>query len=285
MPQQRAQANEYCQEILEDDDMTRFPFITAVMLVLLLTNCQSEEGGNRADGIDGDASSQLTASAAQRVAPAAAGEDVQFTTSDGVVIAGTLYSAGVGSPAVLCLHQWRSDRTSFAVLAGKLQQEGFTVLTIDMRGYGGSTRTEAGKRIRPDRRAQKDLEAALDFLRSHPAADGTRLGIVGASYGSSNALMYAASDPAIRALVLLSPGLNYFNELPTEAPLKAYSGRPLLAVASSEDLRSVETVEAYKRIAPGMVVEMYEGAGHGTDILDAGVGLDAVIIDFLKKNL
>jgi len=266
--------------------MRRFPLITAVMLVLFLTNCQSGEGGEHADGIDGDASSQLAASAAQKVTPAtAAGEDVQFTTSDGVVIAGTLYSAGEGSPAVLCLHQWRSDRTSFAALAGKLQKKGFTVLTIDMRGYGGSTRTEAGKRIRPDRRAQKDIEAALDFLRSHPTADAARVGIVGASYGSSNALIYAANDTDISALVLLSPGLNYFNELPTEAPLKAYSGRPLLVAASSEDLRSVETVETYRRIAPGMAVEMYEGAGHGTDILDAGVGLDAVITAFLKKNL
>ena len=265
--------------------MTRFPFLTAVMLVLLLTNCQSEGAGEAAHRSGGEAASQLAASAGQTVARAASGEDVQFTTSDGVVIAGTLYSAGEGAPAVLCLHQWRSDRMSFAALAGKLQQEGFTVLTIDMRGYGGSTRTEAGKRIRPDRRAQKDIEAALAFLRSHPAAAAGRIGIIGASYGSSNALIYAANDPDIRALVLLSPGLNYFNELPTEAPLKAYSGRPLLAAASSEDLRSVETVEAYRRIAPGILIEMYEGAGHGTDILDAGVGLDEVIATFLKKNL
>mgnify|MGYP000218171666 FL=1 len=267
--------------------MKRIPLITAMMLVLVLTYCQSESGGSQRS--DGEAaSSQLAAGSAARKAAAkaaAAGEDVTFTTSDGVVITGTLYPAGESAPAVLCLHQWRSDRTSFAAIAGKMQQAGFTVLTIDMRGYGGSTRTEAGKRIRPDRRAQKDIEAALTFLRSQPSADAGRIGIIGASYGSSNALIHAAKDKGIRALVLLSPGLNYFNELPTEAPLKQYGDRPLFAAASTEDLRSVETVEAYRRIAPGITVEMYEGAGHGTDILDAGVGLDAEIIAFLKKNL
>ena len=106
------------------------------------------------------------------------------------------------------------------------------------------------------------------------------IGIVGASYGSSNAIIYAAADPAIRTVVLLSPGLNYFNELPTEDAVKKFKGRPLLAVASSEDLRSVETVDAYKAAVPSMQVQMYENAGHGTDILDAGVGLADVISAF-----
>jgi pimeloyl-ACP methyl ester carboxylesterase len=86
-------------------------------------------------------------------------------------------------------------------------------------------------------------------------------------------------------VVLLSPGLNYFNELPTEGAVQRYRGRSMLVVASSEDLRSVETVEAYRKAAPGIEVKLYENAGHGTDILDAKVGLDAAILAFLKKSL
>ena len=78
---------------------------------------------------------------------------------------------------------------------------------------------------------------------------------------------------------------NYFNELPTEQPLKRYRGRPVLAVTSTEDVRSAEAVKAYQGIAPGIEVKTYDGAGHGTDILDAGLGLDKEILAFLRKHL
>ncbi|MDT8324769.1 MAG: alpha/beta fold hydrolase [Bacteroidota bacterium] len=267
--------------------MRRMKPTVIALTLLLFTHCQSED---RAEGgaARGKADSQALAAgyAAQAAFTAQAkGEDVRFPTSDGIVIAGTLYPAGKQAPAVLCLHQWRSDRSSFTALAGQLQAAGITVLTIDMRGYGGSTKTEAGKRIRPDRKAQKDIEAALRFMRTQASVDASRIGLVGASYGSSNAIIHAADDATIRAVALLSPGLNYFNELPTEDAVRSYAGRPLLAVASSEDLRSVETVDAYRAIAPSMETKIYRDAGHGTDILDAGVGLGAEILAFLKKNL
>lgn len=257
------------------NDMRRWMIGISAAAMLLLVNCQSE----------GNTGGESAARGAAAVVLKGGTEEVQFTTADGVMITGTLYAAGDKAPTVLCLHQWRKDRSSFATLAKTLQAAGMTVLAIDMRGYGGSTRTASGGSVRPDRRALEDVKAAMAFLRAHPKVDAARIGIVGASYGSSNAIMYAAEDGAVRAVVLISPGLNYFNELPTEEPLRRYKGRPLLVAASSEDLRSVETIEAYRRIAPSMEVEDYANAGHGTDILDAGVGLDGRIRSFLKKNL
>lgn len=267
--------------------------LSAAAVLLLFVNCQSE--GNSAGkprtgqgvvtGRDVVRGGEVAAGKVSTVVFKGGEEEVRFTTADGVVITGTLYAAGDRAPAVLCLHQWRSDRGSFAALAKTLQGAGMTVLAIDLRGYGGSTRTARGGSVRPDRRAVEDVKAAMAFLRAHPKADPSRIGIVGASYGSSNALIYAADDPGVRALVLISPGLNYFNELPTEQPLRRFGDRPLLVTASSEDLRSVETVEAYRRIAPSMQVQEYANAGHGTDILEAGVGLDTRIREFMKKNL
>ena len=267
--------------------MKRLHLTLLLSLVLLFTHCQSESGqADRGGAAAGDSQSALASGNALRGAVAAQGaETVHFTTSDGVRIEGSFYAAGSSAPAVLCLHQWRSDRSSFAGLAEQLQAAGYSVLTIDMRGYGGSTRTEAGKRIRPDRKAQKDIEAAMGFLRAQKSVNPSRIGIIGASYGSSNAIIYAGGEPAVKAVVLLSPGLNYFNELPTEDAVRAYGSRPLLVVASSEDLRSVETVDAYAGLAGGMQSHVYENAGHGTDILAASVGLDREILAFLKKNL
>lgn len=251
--------------------------VLAIVAVLLFVNCQSE-------GNTGDRITVRRSGAAVRALPGGS-QDVSFTTSDGIVISGTLYPAGDKAPTVLCLHQWRSDRRSFAALAKTLQGAGFTVLAIDMRGYGGSTKTADGKSVRPDRKAGADIQAAMRFLRDQQSVNTARIGIIGASYGSSNAVIHAADDPSVRALVLLSPGLNYFNELPTEGPVKKYKGRPMLAVASSEDLRSVETVDAYRAMVPGIEVKIYENAGHGTDILEAEGSLDEVILTFLKKNL
>lgn len=263
--------------------------LIAALATMLFIGCQPEgnaggETGSTSAGRDAVARG-ATVRGATVTALRGSSEEVRFTTADGIVITGTLYPAGNRAPAVLCLHQWRSDRRSFAALAGSLQAAGMTVLAIDMRGYGGSTKTASGRSVRPDRKAVADITAAMAFLRAHAKVDAGRIGIVGASYGSSNAIIYAAGDPAVRATVLISPGLNYFNELPTEGPVRKYKGRPLLVAASSEDLRSIETVDVYRGIDPAMEVTIYPNAGHGTDILDAGVGLDATIVAFLKKNL
>ena len=266
--------------------MKRRQTIAGIIALLMFTHCQSEGGsGEEASLRDTGMTSVVQQAAGTAMRSAVPGEDVRFATEDGIVITGTLYSAGKNAPTVLCLHQWRSDRSSFAGFAKELQTAGITVLTIDMRGYGGSTKTEDGKRIRPERIAGKDIVAAIAFLRGHSSVDAARIGIVGASYGASNAIIYAAKDSQIRAVALLSPGLNYFNELPTRASVKAYGDRPLFAIASSEDVRSVETVQAYASLAPQQVTRIVENAGHGTDIFAAGVGLGQELLTFLKKNL
>lgn len=261
--------------------MNNHRIIMLACAALLLVHCQS-----RSDESDQARTTDNSHGAGAAAAAVRGGEEqIDFTTSDGVRITGTLYPAGSKAPAVLCLHQWRSDRASFAALARSLQAAGFTVLAIDMRGYGGSTKTASGSAVRPDRKARADVEAAVGFMRGHASVDGSRIGIVGASYGSSNALQYAAGDSRIKTLVLLSPGLNYFNELPTEAAAKSWGARPMLAVASSEDVRSVETLQAYANMARGVETKLYENAGHGTDMLSSAAGLDRLILEHLKKNL
>jgi alpha-beta hydrolase superfamily lysophospholipase len=210
----------------------------------------------------------ITISFSWMYAVAQNGSNVSFVTSDDVVIAGTLWNAGKGKPAVICLHQWRSDRSSFTNLAATLSSSGISVLTIDARGYGESKNTSTGKSVRPDRNIQMDIHAALAYLKS-TVAPGS-IGLVGASYGSSNAVIFAAGSGDIKALALLSPGLNYFNALPTEGPLQELKTLPIIAIASSEDLRSVEAVKRYEELSGGNIsTKIYDNIGHGTDMLDA----------------
>jgi dienelactone hydrolase len=243
----------------------------------LFVHCKSDAGS---------AGGQRVPGSAEVLSAVQSGKRVTMTTSDNVVIVGTLYASGTKAAVVLCLHQWRSERSHFDGLASSLQKQGYTVLSIDMRGHGESVKKKDGSTVAPDRNAIPDVRAALAFLKSEPSADASRVAIVGASYGSSNAIMYAALDPAIKAVALLSPGLNYFNVLPIEPALAQFARGALLAVASAEDLRSVEAVEKIKGLAKtDLTTKIFDNAGHGTDILEANVGLQEMISQFLKKNL
>lgn len=210
---------------------------------------------------------------------------VSMTTSDQFVIVGSFYPSKQKAPTVLCLHQWRSDRSAYNGLAKTLQSAGFNVLTIDMRGYGDSQKKADGSSVAPDRDAVKDVRAAMDFLLTQSTVDAGRIGILGASYGSSNALIYAADDPRVKAVVALSPGLNYFNVLPTEPAVRKMDRRPILAIASKEDLRSIEAMNNFKEISSSTTAHVVENAGHGTEMLTSVAGIESIIVDFFKKNL
>jgi dienelactone hydrolase len=260
---------------------------TTLFLALLLASACGERRSDPAPGASAGAVVPAVRSM-QGAAVRASGaeEQVTFTTSDGIVIAGTLYPAAAGSPAVLCLHQWRSERSEFESFARSLQSAGITALTIDMRGYGGSTRSAAGSAVEPGRITGADIEAAVAFLKKHKSVDAARIGLVGASYGSSNAIIYAAEHAEIRVVALLSPGLNYHKVLPTEPAVKRYGNRPLLAIAGSEDMRSVEAVNRFREIAgSGITTKLYENGGHGVDLFRAHPASADLVREFLQKNL
>ena len=62
-------------------------------------------------------------------------QEVNFTTEDGVMITGDLYLPEKSpAPAILALHQWQADRSSYAAFAKEMREAGFVVLAIDGRG-------------------------------------------------------------------------------------------------------------------------------------------------------
>jgi hypothetical protein len=88
----------------------------------------------------------------------------------------------------------------FRQIADALSRHGIAVLRLDDRGVGQSTGrfTLANSADFAD-----DVRAALAFLRERPDIDASRLGLLGESEGGLVASMVAATDPTLRALVLL----------------------------------------------------------------------------------
>ena len=213
-------------------------------------------------------------------------------------IIGTFYeSAKANSPAVLLLHQWMLNRQSYDEFARRLQGKGFGVLAIDGRGFGESVKTTDGKPFALNPGAESlnaetvkamktDVGSAFDFLAKQKNVDAARIAIVGASYGSSLAIIYAAENPKVKAVALLSPGLNYFNNLPTMPAVKSYGNRPLLLVAADDDKESADSVKKLKTASgENCETQIYPKGGHGTELFDAKVGLEDLLEQFLTKSL
>jgi len=143
-------------------------------------------------------------------------EDVVVTTPAGLHLAGTLTRPSAPPaarlPAVVLItgsgSQDRDEATPlirdyrpFREIADTLSRRGVVVLRLDDRGVGGS---DAGPPTATTADFADDVRAAVAWLRGRPGVDARRIGLVGHSEGALIAPMVAATDSAIRALVLIA---------------------------------------------------------------------------------
>jgi pimeloyl-ACP methyl ester carboxylesterase len=217
---------------------------------------------------------------------------VSFETSDGFVLKGELTSAAdAKAPVAILLHMYRSDRSAWAPLVPDLVAAGFTVLAIDQRTHGESQerhgetvnvatipRAAFGEVVRA---GVRDVKAAVGYLARQGIATD-RLVLVGASYGCSVSLLSAEEVEGVQALVLLSPGTNYFGVDVLEAA-SSFPG-PLLAVAAEDDRNAVESARIITARHRGTDdLEIYRSGGHGTRLFGPRPPVKRRIVEFAKK--
>lgn len=273
----------------------RVYFCTKKIFIVLLISwtfaCQKQSVTNSTNQTNPTIPTNTTNQSASQIPPP---QTIKFTSAENVEIIGTSYeSSQPNSPAVLLLHQWGSNRKSYEMLAKRLQAKGFGVLAIDGRGFGESVKTTEGKAVGTDRGDEtvkgmkSDVDNAFQFLTKQKNVDIQKICIVGASYGSSLAMIYGAENKQIKAVALLSPGLNYFGNLPIEDAVKNYGERNLLLVAAEDDQNSAATVKKLKSSVENDKYEMqiYPKGGHGTNLLAAKVGLEDLLEQFLTRSL
>src|SRR5882724_2192903 len=131
--------------------------------------------------------------------------DVVWTNHDGTQGRGWLIRGAEGSPAVILLHRYGTDRSWLLNLAVKLNETtNFTVLWPDLRGHGENppvNRTLFGA-LDGD-----DVTAAIDYLHTLRTAAGKPqlagpVGVYGVELGAFAALDAARRYPEIRAIAL-----------------------------------------------------------------------------------
>jgi dienelactone hydrolase len=218
---------------------------------------------------------------------AAPPQDVSFPTDDGVMIAGSLYLPSRPGPAVILLHMLTRSREDWQAVAARLADAGIVALAIDLRGHGASDPPPGNPDSQDLNRMVADVKAARLFLATRRDVAAGRIGIAGASIGANLAILYAVTDPAVRSLALLSPGIDYRNLRP-EAAMTKYGGRPALLVASQEDNYASNSTRQLGAAGPGIGirdVRILNGAGHGTTMLTRQPDLVAALVDWFRRTL
>jgi pimeloyl-ACP methyl ester carboxylesterase len=210
----------------------------------------------------------------------AASHAVALRASDGTTLAGDLYEpALLPAPAVILVHMLTRSRQDWAPVAEQLQEAGVVALALDLRGHG-----QSGGGVPADLSPmQRDVEAAVAFLKTRNTVMTGRIGIAGASLGANLAVLVASADPSIRSLALLSAS-NDYRGLRIEAALRKVD-RPVLLLAGTNDPYALRSATALAATGTRREIITVPDGGHGTTMLARQPDLVPRLVDWFRRTL
>jgi len=217
-------------------------------------------------------------------------EKVSFTTSDGVKIVANYYPNKEAKFAGILIHMRPKTKESFDKLAKFLQEKGFSLLAIDLRGHGESREGVSGYldynsfSEEEERQSIKDLEAASAFLEKE-GFDKEKQFLIGASIGANLAYQFLTENEKIKAAVLLSPGYNYRGII-LDNFFKNNLDSKIMVISSKDDQQmALLGFKWFQEKHPSSTLIMLEKGGHGTDYLEVYPELQEKIYNFLIEKL
>jgi dienelactone hydrolase len=209
-----------------------------------------------------------------------AGRTISLRADDGRTINAIAFEPSQRpSPAVVLVPMLGRPKDDWDVVGQRLADSGILALAIDLPGLSdpGDSKVLAGW--------SGDVRAAVAYLTSRPDVHSGSIGVVGASLGASLAALAAAADPGVRALVLVSPSLEY-RGVRIDGAMKEYGGRPALLVASSHDPYAVRTVHDLAKDPPGpRETRLSDVTAHGTILLGRDADMVRALVDWLQATL
>ncbi|MFO8050096.1 MAG: alpha/beta hydrolase [Thermoplasmatota archaeon] len=224
--------------------------------------------------------------------------DVFFAADDGIVINATFYSPTVsGASTIYLVHDIGSDRSVWDEYAEYLQDHGYNVLAMDMRGHGGSVNS-----IRTDEKLlwqdmehedfllfMADITAAYRWVQGEDAEGNpnTDAGPEGAMVGIGKGGLYGLNKVArmsrerLMSSVILSPTLDCYSLDVIQVTEDYGDIRPLLLAASEGDGTGKKAVDTIMELKEGQ--EEYNG--HGVFVPGSEKGIDLLSNEELKDYM
>lgn len=188
-------------------------------------------------------------------------EDIAFTADDGVPLAGWWLDRPESPTVVICCHGHRGTKSDMLGIGPGLWRAGHNVFLFDFRGCGDSG--DGAQSLA--HHEQRDLAAAVDLVRlRRPEA---RIAVVALSMGAATAILTAAGDQRIEALVLDSPFATMSDVVAAGYRRYRLPGVPILALADLANrmqygyrFAQVRPLDAVVAIAPRPILLL-----HGTE--------------------
>jgi dipeptidyl aminopeptidase/acylaminoacyl peptidase len=138
--------------------------------------------------------------------PSTSGRHDVTMPGSGITQGGILYRPDTteARPAVIVLHGWQAAGTNGAAVvearARRYADDGYVALALSLRGWPPSGGSDDCALRQPD-----DVAQAAEWLRGLPGVQTDRVGVVGFSQGGQVALLAAARDRRLRAVVAFFP--------------------------------------------------------------------------------
>lgn len=246
-------------------------------------------------------------------------EEVYFPSRDGTRLAGWFIPAGTTapSPGVVLSHGWRRSRAELLPHADFLHRAGFAVFAFDHRHRGKS----GGEAITMGLQEQDDLLGTLDQLCARPEVDAERIGVLGMSMGAVVAILVAARDQRVCAVVaecpyatneaIMTRSIRHYFRLPrfpfavlakwvierrlgqsldsaeALAAVGALSPRPLFLIADERDavIGSQEAERLFQAAGEPKRFWLVPGADHSRGWQAAPEEYERRVLDFLRGAL
>jgi uncharacterized protein len=180
-----------------------------------------------------------------------AGADTELLQKSGELAGWTIHSVH-GAPAVVLVHGFKSSREEMLPWARFLHDAGYNVLLFDTRGCGKS----GGATVGLGATEPRDISLAVELARDQFGT--TNFAVLGISLGAGAAILAAANDPDISAVVadsawtdqdLQLSRLSFLPLGPIRLPLPPY-GIAAVNVLVGADVSRARPLEAIGAISP-----------------------------------
>lgn len=196
---------------------------------------------------------------------AAKSKTVAYKSGDEVVH-GVLYTPhGKGPfPALVVIHEWWGLVPWVKEQAARLADQGYVTLAVDLyRGKATDSPEVAHELMRglPEDRANRDLLAAVEYLKSRKDVKADRIGSIGWCMGGGYSLDLAIADPNLAADVI-----NY-GHLATDPARLRQIHAPILGLFGAKD-QGITPADVHKfeqdlkQMGKKIDVVIYPDAGH-----------------------
>lgn len=182
-------------------------------------------------------------------------ENITFKSAvDNLTLHGWFIPSADSNIVIIMLHAAEGHRADSSIgllnIAQGLVNNGFNVLTFDLRGHGDSE----GRLVSGGYYEKRDLLGALGYIKQRGYQ---RIGVIGFSLGAATTILTAAETEDIKAIV--SDGcyadLNVIigSEITRRTKLPGFFARPLLFLAKKYyhvDFRSIKPEKVVSKIYP-----------------------------------